>query len=198
MGATIRLATEDDAEQMLAIYAPIIRDTSISFELEPPSLEEFRRRIREVTSYAPWLVCQRDGEVLGYACAAHYRVRAAYRWSVEGSLYVHSGYKRRGIGTALSTSLFQCLRVLGYYNIYACIALPNEASVSNAERLGFRPVGVFHSTGFTKGAWRDVGWWELRLQEYPPSPADPLRPGDVLGTPEWADALWAGLQCLRL
>jgi phosphinothricin acetyltransferase len=197
MSATIRLATEDDAGQMLAIYAPIICDTSISFELEPPGLQEFRRRIREVASYAPWLVCERDGEILGYAYAAHYRTRAAYGWSVEGSLYVRPGYKRRGIGTALSTSLFECLRVLGYYNIYACIALPNEASVTNAEGLGFKPIGVFHKTGYIKGTWRDVGWWELRLQEYAPSPAPPRRPGDVLGTPEWKDALKAGLRHLR-
>jgi phosphinothricin acetyltransferase len=198
MPATIRLATEADAEQMLAIYAPVIHKTAISFELEPPALEEFQRRIREISAYGPWLACERGGEILGYAYAAHYRVRAAYRWSVEGSLYVHPNYQRRGVGTALSISLFECLRVLGYYNIYACIALPNEGSVTNAERLGFKPVGVFHNTGYTKGQWRDVGWWELKLQEYPPAPLPPRKPSEVSGTPEWKDALRKGIAHLKV
>lgn len=198
MNMTIRLARELDAEQMLAIYTPIIQETSISFELEPPTLEEFRERIRDILQYAPWLVCEADGEILGYAYAAYYRPRAAYRWSVEGSLYVRPEYQHRGIGSALSISLFECLRVLGFYNIYACIALPNPVSVTNAESLGFTPVGVFHSTGYLKGEWRDVGWWELQLKEYDPAPAPTRRPQDVLGTPEWEQAVQKGMSELRM
>jgi phosphinothricin acetyltransferase len=197
MDIAIRLARESDAEQMLTIYTPIIQETFISFELEPPTLEEFRERIKDISQYAPWLVCEADGEIFGYAYAAYYRSRAAYQWSVEGSLYVRPEYQRRGIGSALSISLFECLRVLGFRNVYACIALPNPASVTNAEILGFKPVGVFHSTGYLKGEWRDVGWWELQLRKYDPTPAPTRRPQDVLGTPEWEQAVQKGMSELR-
>ncbi|MEH1998475.1 MAG: GNAT family N-acetyltransferase [Nostoc sp.] len=122
MKATIRLANESDALKMLAIYAPIVRETSISFEIEPPSETEFERRIQNYQQQMPWLVCEINGELLGYAYATPYRTRAAYQWSVESSVYVNVEYRRKGVAKALYTSLFGLLQLQGYYNVFAALA----------------------------------------------------------------------------
>jgi L-amino acid N-acyltransferase YncA len=185
----IRLAREADAAQMLAIYAPVVRETAISFELEPPTEDEFRQRIRNVLEYAPWLVCEDNGDILGYAYASRFRPRAAYQWTVEVTVYVHPDRHRRGVGRALYMALLECLRLQGYCTAVAVIALPNPASVALHESLGFAHIGVFHAVGYKHGQWHDVGWWELALRERDPSPAPPLRLHDVLDTPEWQEAL---------
>src|SRR5688572_4135399 len=105
--AEIRLATEADAEQVQSIYAPIVRDTVISFEVEPPPVEEMRKRIATISSQHPWLVCDQRGEILGYAYAGRHRERAAYQWSVDVTIYIREGCRRAGIGRGLYTSLLQ-------------------------------------------------------------------------------------------
>ena len=83
MGAVLRLATESDAMGMLEIYTPVMLETTISFEEEPPTLEEFRSRIRIVMEHMPWLVCADGDAIAVYAYASLFRTRAAYRWTVE-------------------------------------------------------------------------------------------------------------------
>jgi L-amino acid N-acyltransferase YncA len=198
MTATIRLATEQDAEGTLAIYAPIVRTTPISFELEPPGVDEMRQRIADTLAYLPWLVCEDHGAMLGYAYASKHRVRAAYQWSVDVSVYVHAPARRAGVGRALYTSLLKILVLQGYYNALAGIALPNPASVGFHEALGFRPVGVYRAIGYKLGAWYDVGWWQLALQESSLRPDPPLPFKRVQESAECKVALAAGLACLRL
>src|ERR671925_577755 len=103
MSATIRLATPEDADAILAIYAPIVRNTAISFEVEPPTREEMAERIAKTISHLPWLVCAREREVLGYVYASPHRARAAYQWSVDVSVYIHQEARRIGMGRALYT-----------------------------------------------------------------------------------------------
>ncbi|MBI4718277.1 MAG: N-acetyltransferase [Planctomycetes bacterium] len=167
---TIRLAEPADAVGILRIYAPIVETTATSFELDAPSLADMQQRITHCLSDRPWLVCAAGNGVLGYAYASAFRTRAAYRWSTEVSVYVREDQFRKGVGRALYTSLFECLRVQGYRTLVAGITLPNAASVALHERLGFEPVGVFRNVGFKFGAWRDVGWWQRALQ---PAMADP-------------------------
>jgi len=171
MPARIRLAQPADAEQMLAIYTPIVRDTIISFELEPPGSEEFQRRIEHGMQRFPWLVCDREGELLGYAYAGAYRARPAYQWCCESSVYVAESARGCGVGRALYTSLFKVLELQGYCGVYAGTTLPNPASVALHRACGFSEVGVFRQAGYKHGAWHDVAWWQLRLQD-PPSPPD--------------------------
>jgi L-amino acid N-acyltransferase YncA len=195
--ATIRLATERDAEQIAALYAPYVTDTVISFESEPPTADEMRRRIRDTLERYPWVVCERQGRVLGYAYAGAHGSRAAYRWSVDVSVYVREGAHRTGVGRALYTSLFAALDLQGFYNAYAGATLPNPASVGLHEAMGFRSVGVYRGVGYKMGAWHDVGWWHLPLRE---RVADPDPPADlplVLGSEEWDAALRHGLPLLR-
>jgi L-amino acid N-acyltransferase YncA len=185
----IRLAIPADAAQIQAIYAPFVRDTVISFEAQPPSEEEFRKRITGTLMQLPWLVSEDGGAVTGYAYAGQHESREAYRWSVYASVYVHADHYRRGVGKALYASLFACLRLQAYYNAYAGITLPNPASVGFHEAMGFTPVGVYTSVGHKFGQWHDVGWWQLRLQALVPEPPKPKLLQDVVGTNAWKAAL---------
>jgi phosphinothricin acetyltransferase len=192
--AEIRLATGRDAGQIAEIYAPIVRDTIISFEVEPPTANEMRRRIENTLVRLPWLVCERQDRVAGYAYAGEHSPRAAYRWSVDVSAYVHESERRTGVGRALYRSLFAVLALQGFYNAYAGITLPNPASVGLHEALGFQPVGVYRGVGYKLGAWHDVGWWQLSLQERVASPRPPADLPTVRASERWDAALASGLE----
>ena len=186
---TIRLASNSDVQQMLDIYLPVVRDTSISFEVETPTLEEFRRRVGNTLKMLPWLVCEAQGRILGYAYAGRFRSRAGYRWSVEVSVYVDGRYRRRGVAGGLYTALLEGLRVLGYFNAYAGITLPNPASVNLHENLGFKLLAVYPSVGFKIGRWRDMGFWHLVLAEHPPCPDPPKPLGHLLSSHRWQQSI---------
>lgn len=180
---------------MLAIYAPIVRNTAISFELEPPTIAEFKSRVTEYLNVAPWVVCESENIIVGYSYAGRHRARAAYQWSVDVSVYVAANQHRRGVGRALYTSLIECLRLQGFYNAYAGITLPNPASVALHESLGFQPVGVYRDVGYKLGQWHSVGWWALALRnESPPPPLIALR--DLTETAAWKQAMSAGTALL--
>jgi L-amino acid N-acyltransferase YncA len=198
MAPAIRLATAHDAEQVQAIYAPCVRDTAISFELEPPSVDTMRQRIIHTLESFPWVVCEHCGEVQGYAYASAHRTRAAYQWSVDVSVYVNAQARRSGVGQAVYCSLFKLLALQGFYNAYAGITLPNPASVGLHESLGFRPVGVYRAVGYKLGTWHDVGWWQLVLQDYAGVPEPPTDLSVARASAEWDTALAAGVLRLRL
>lgn len=198
MSPTIRLATEADAQQVQAIYAPFCSHTPVSFELEAPTVEEMSRRIGKILEQYPWLVCENQGEILGYVYASRHRERPAYQWSVDVTAYISEQHRRKGIGRALYTSLFEVLRLQGLYHAYAGITLPNPGSVGLHEAIGFRPVGVYRAVGFKCGAWHDVGWWQLELRPLPSRPDAPREFQTVRESPKWEAALTAGLAQLRV
>ena len=191
------MATEADADQMAEIYAPFVSDSAVSFEAAPPTTSEMAERVHATLERYPWLVCAKDGVVIGYAYASTYRTREAYQWSVDSSVYIHEQHRGQGVGKALYASLFACLRVLGYCNVYAGVTLPNEASVALHESVGFTPVGVYRHVGYKVGQWHDVGWWELALQERIADPSTPRLPGEVADTAGWRDAIAVGEHLLR-
>jgi len=181
----IRLATSADAEAIAAIYRPIVDATAISFETVPPTPAEIARRIASILEIAPWLVYQDGDGIAGYAYGSRHRDRAAYQWSVDVSVYVAEGTRRRGIGRALYKALFPLLRLQGFYAAYAGITLPNAASVGLHEAVGFRPVGVYRAVGYKLGAWHDVGWWQLSLRDRVPEPRAPRSLREAQRDPEW-------------
>ena len=183
----IRLAEpEGDAAGIQAIYAPIVRGTPVSFEIEPPSVAEMGERVRKTLVRFPWLVCERDGEVIGYAYAGAHRERAAYQWSADLSAYVHERWRGKGVGGALYRALFDLLRAQGYRNVYAGIALPNPASVRLHESLGMRPVGVYEHVGYKFGVWHDVGWWQGELLAPLTTPERPRDIGELAFAAQFA------------
>jgi L-amino acid N-acyltransferase YncA len=193
----IRLAAESDAAAIAELYRPIVETTSITFELEPPDEEEMSRRVRDTLLLHPWLVCELDGDVAGYAYATKHRARAAYRWSVDVSVYVRSASRGQGVGHGLYLSLFAVLRAQGYINAYAGIALPNPASVGLHERVGFQPLCVYQHVGYKFGEWRDVGWWQLMIQPAAPSPREPAMLQSLQDNSGWPELLSTGLSAIR-
>lgn len=196
MPLTIRLATPADAEQVQAIYAPYC-STPISFELEPPSVEEMRGRLTKILDQYPWLLCEDGGEVLGYVYASQHRVRAAYLWSVDTTVYIRQGRQRRGVGRALYTALLAMLPLQGYVSAFAGVTLPNSGSVGLHQAMGFQPVGVYKSVGFKGGSWHDVAWFQRLLQPQPEEPALPKGLREICQTAAWEQALEAGLRLLN-
>lgn len=198
MSLEIRLATPDDAAQIQAIYAPVVRETAISFEWEPPSVEEMRRRVESTLAKGyPWLVLDHSGEILGYAYGSTHRERVAYRWSAEVSVYIHPAWHRRGIGRALYASLFEVLRLQGFRNAFAGATQPNPGSVALHEAMGFQEIGLFRRIGYKFGKWHDVRWWGLALGEHPAEPPLPLSLDEARQQPGWSRAIAAGLGLLQ-
>jgi L-amino acid N-acyltransferase YncA len=174
----IRPAWLDDAAAIQAIYAPVVRDTAISFETAAPSAHDMAARMAGAGNgpTLPWLVAERHGRVVGYAYAGRHHERGAYRWSVDTSIYVAGAARGSGVGRALYQRLLPVLTELNYASAYAGIALPNPASVGLHEAVGFRRIGVFPRVGYKLGRWHDVGWWWLPLASVDGSVHDPAEP----------------------
>jgi phosphinothricin acetyltransferase len=193
----IRFAAPHDAGEIREIYAPFCESTPVSFEIEPPTAAEMRKRINQTLSSLPWLVCEHEGRVVGYAYASKHRERAGYRWSVDVSVYVRDGHRGQGIGRALYSSLFAILRGQGFHNILAGITLPNPASVALHESMGLRLIGVYPSIGFKCGRWHDVGWWQLALRTGDDEPGEPRELPVLRDLDECREAIATGLASLR-
>jgi phosphinothricin acetyltransferase len=167
---TIRDATADDAAAIAAIYAPLVTDTIVSFEEDPPSAEEMADRI--AASHV-WLVAEDDGDVVGYAYAARFHPRAAYRWSTEASIYLAPEARGRGTGKRLVAELLVRLKAMGFVNVFGGTSLPNPASERLLESFGFKKVAHWEHVGFKLDAWHDVSWRQLTLQEPTVPPPEP-------------------------
>lgn len=160
----LRDAIPEDAAAIAAIYNPYILDTTISFEEDAVPDDEMARRIGDVQAAGlPWLVAEDEGVVIGYAYATKWRVRHAYRHSVESSVYLAPAAARKGVGTALYEVLLERLRAGGYHLVIGGIALPNEASVALHEKMGYVKAAHFKEVGFKFGRWLDVGYWQKTL-----------------------------------
>jgi phosphinothricin acetyltransferase len=163
----IRSATLDDAPALLQIYRPFIENTAVSFEMQVPSINEFASRIDNSLKGWAWLVAEVDGQIAGYAYGGSHRERAAYRWSVETSVYLHHAFHRHGIASALYAELLDMLTEKGYCNAYAGATLPNDASIGFHRSLGFEWIGVFKRVGWKFGQWHDVAWMHRVLRDTP-------------------------------
>ncbi len=197
MSPLIRVAAADDAQRIAEIYAPAVVERATSFELIAPSAEEMGARLTRVLARYPWLVCEVDGRVIGYAYASTHNERAAYRWSVDVAVYVGGEVHRRGAGTALYASLFEVLALQNIRNVYAGITLPNAASEGMHSRAGFRLVGTYHHVGYKFGAWHDVAWFERAILPTTINPPEPLSFPEIRDTPGLAGALAKGQALLR-
>jgi phosphinothricin acetyltransferase len=170
----IRIAKPDDAEALLAIYSPFILNSGITQETEIPSPGEFRQRIVTTLETKPWLVCEIENEIAGYAYAGKHRDRKGYQWCIEPSVYLNEKYVGRGVASALYKALFEIVKKQGYVNVFAVITLPNERSVTFHESFGFTYITKYKNVGYKLGRWHDVGWWQYQLNEYSNEMKDPV------------------------
>jgi phosphinothricin acetyltransferase len=163
-GVVVRTAVAADSEAIARIYNHYVLNTVITFEEEPVSAQIMATRVAEIqASSLPWLVAEIDAAVVGYAYASKWKVRSAYRYSVETTIYLEHGRQGRGIGTRLYAELLAILRASGVHVAIGGAALPNEASVALHEKLGFERVATFRQVGFKHDRWIDVAYWQLVL-----------------------------------
>lgn len=185
-GATLRIASQNDSEALLDIYAPYVRDTAITFEYDVPSETEFRRRISTTLEKHPFIVVERDGALLGYAYTSPFGSRAAYDWTAKTSIYLKTGCTKRGLGKKLYAALESVSKAQRIAALYACIAWSEteddrltDNSIRFHERMGYTPCGTFRDCGFKFGGWYGVVWMEKRLATRPGRP-DPIIPFPAL------------------
>lgn len=163
------MARLEDAHGILELYKPYIK-TAITFELETPTVEEFEGRIHSISQKYPYLVCEAGDKIVGYAYAHEFKERPAYQWDAELSIYLHADVHTRGLGKLMYGCLMDILRLQRVHNVYGIVTLPNEKSQRLHSSLGFSLAGVMHKTGYKKGAWRDVAWYEKTIAEYENEP----------------------------
>ena len=178
MNVTLRPVREADAEALLSIYAPYVRETVISLETVPPSVEEFRRRIREITAVYPYHAAEAGGRVVGYAYAHRFHERAAYDWTAETTVYVGQDARGCGVGRILYETLLDELRRMNVVRASALITTENEASLAFHRALGFTEDGVVRNCAYKLGRWVSVATLSKVLQS-PAVPA-PLIPYPAL------------------
>jgi L-amino acid N-acyltransferase YncA len=160
----VRSASAADAEAIARIYNYYIQNTVITFEEEPVSAQIMATRVAEVQGLSlPWLVAEVGNTLVGYAYASKWKVRSAYRYSVETTVYLEHGCEGRGIGSTLYSELLPILRERGIHLAIGGVALPNAVSAALHEKLGFEYVGTFRQVGFKHGRWVDVGYWQRVL-----------------------------------
>ena len=174
----IRLARPSDAATLLAIYAPYVENTAITFEYEVPTIEDFATRIEKTLERYPYLVAEEDGLILGYAYASTYYARAAYDWAVELSVYVSQDARGKGVGSKLYDALEEMLEQMGYIHFLACISLPNEDSIAFHTKRGYKQVAHFPKIGYKFERWHDIVWLQKSLEKE-------ARPIKLLKEKEW-------------
>ena len=180
MDYSIRPATEDDAAAMLAIYAPYVEETAITFETAVPTADEFRQRVRQTIAQYPWILMEsQEEDIVGYSYAGPFKRRAAYNWAVETSIYLRRDIHGQGLGRRLYQELERTLHAMGIRNLNACIACtdrPDDPFLSNGsvlfhEKMGYTIVGTFHTCGFKLGRWYDMLWMEKMIGDHDGQPA---------------------------
>lgn len=181
----IRLITTADAEAARNIYAPYVLNTAVSFEYQVPTVEEFRYKIEKITAQYPWLVCEVDGEIAGYAYGSTHRDRTGYQWSPEVTVYLSEKYHRRGIARVLYSALFEMLKMQGYFNAFAGVLVTNEKSVEFHRAMGFEDIGLFKNIGYKLGEWHTNLWMQYEIQKSIPNPPVPIAIGEIVNTDEF-------------
>lgn len=162
----IRPVTEADAAELLAIYAPYVTDTFITYEYTVPSEEEFRERVRHTLQAYPYFAAVENGRIIGYAYASAFHPRRAYLWSAEATVYLAQRERGRGVGRLLYEALEAALKRQNIQNVNACIAYPNPESIAFHEKMGYRQVGKFTDCAYKLGQWLGMVWMEKALGQH--------------------------------
>lgn len=169
----LRMASPADAPDILAIYAPYIA-TPTTFEYQTPSPEAFAARVAGILAFYPYVVLEKEGQLIGYGYAARYRERAAYQWSAELSVYIRQDHLGHGHGGKLYAALIALTTAMGMRTLYATVVLPNPGSLRMQERFGFRLSGIQEKTGYKCGAWRDTALFEKHVGDFTSPPQPPI------------------------
>lgn len=185
---TYRFARPDDAAALLQIYAPYVRETTITFEYDVPTEEEFAGRIEAVGMKYPYIIMEEDGVPVGYAYAGDFVGREAYAHSVEMTIYLRKDARRHGYGKKLYSLMENVLQEMRILNLNACIGYPeveDEYLTKNSEgfheHMGYTLVGRFHKCGFKFGRWYDMIWMEKMIGPHTDDPEPVINVNDIKG-----------------
>lgn len=168
-----RPALPQDAPRISQIYRHYVEHTAVTFAYDAPTEEDFRQKISTLSLTHPFLVCEQDGQVAGFAYAAPYREKEAFQWDVELTVYLDPHGQRQGMGTGLMGRVLALLKRQGFMTAYSCVTLPNAGSEALHRRFGFDTLGVHPRSGYKLGRWHDVVWLALPLGDYPAPPPPP-------------------------
>lgn len=185
----IRLIKETDAQPALDIFRYYVDNTNISFEYDPPTLEEYIQRIKTNTEKYPWLVCLNNDKLIGFAYGSTHRYRTAYQWSPESTIYLAPNFHSKGIGRILYETLFEVMKLQGYFNVFAGVALPNEKSIRLHRAMGFDDIGIFKNVGYKHSSWIHTHWFQLLLNEHKLNPSTPTKLDTVILTKEFSEIM---------
>lgn len=180
MSYIIRTATPSDAAGVLAVYAPYVEQTTVSFEVDVPSVEEYAQRIEHKLAATTFIVLvdKETGHIAGFAYNGSFRERPAYDWASEISIYLSPEHQGRGLGSILLETLESLMRAQGVVMSEACITSSNTDSIAFHAKHGYAVCGEHHRCGFKLGSWLDVTWMEKELAPAPPYPV-PCHPADA-------------------
>lgn len=171
----LRIAQSDDVEGILAIYAPFVGETNVTFDYDVEEAQIFCEQLDTVIKDYPWLIAEENGKIIGYAYAKQYKERSAYQWCATTTVYFHQDYQGQGLAKELYDGLMEILAHQNFINLYAGIAQPNEASTMFHVKMGFTPVGVYKKVGFKNGQWHDVLWVHKILTKHPAEPKEVIQ-----------------------
>lgn len=194
---SIRLVTPADAASCLEVYAPYVRTTAISFEYEVPTIPAFEKKIEKIMEQYPWLVCIYKNEVVGYTYGSMHRERTAYQWSPESTVYLKETFHQKGIARILYETLFDLLRMQGYFSIYASVLSSNNKSVAFHRKMGFEEIGLFKNIGYKLGTWHSNLWFQYFLQEHCVQPTAPLAINQIVKDEHFINILQSANEKLK-
>lgn len=182
----IRVARLTDAPRLVEIYRPYVEKTAITFEYDVPSVEEFRGRMADTLKDYPYIVAEKDGQVVGYAYLSAFVGRKAYSWSAETSIYVATDIRHEGVGGALYQAIEKISHLMGITNLNACIGYPrgkDQYLTTNSPdfhaHVGYRMVGKFNQCGYKFGHWYDMVWMGKIIGDHPDKPVDVKNFNDI-------------------
>ena len=159
----IRKVKPGDAKSLCDIYNEYVENTIITFEIDAVSEQEMQRRIHRISEDFPWIVYEENSEIKGYAYAAQWNIRDAYKFCLETTVYLNKNSTTRGIGSLLYGNLLKKIRDGAYHSVIGRIALPNDASIALHKKFGFTLAGHFKEAGWKFNHWIDVQYWQLML-----------------------------------
>lgn len=174
MDVLMRRADRSDVEEILEIYKPYVLNTNVTFEYDVPTREEFAQRFMSIAREFPWLVCETGGRIVGYAYAERTFARAAYQWDADIAVYLREDAQGQGIAGCLYRAVESFLKRMGYVKLYALVTSENERSMRFHEKMGYKKIAVFPETGYKRGAWLGVVWYEKCLCSVAANPSSPI------------------------
>lgn len=166
MNIKFRLAQLSDAEDLLKIYAPYVKNTDITYEYEVPSIDEFKRRMENVLSKFPYIVAIVDDKIAGYVYASTFRQRVAYNWGLETSIYIMEQFQGNHLGEKLYKILEAILQKQNITNLYASITYPNPQSIMFHTKMGYKKIAHFTKCGYKAGKWLDMIFMEKMINKH--------------------------------